>query len=227
MKIFIGESDLKDYLDLKKIIEKWSNENQQDVLFYWYRKLYYQLPKCLFECDIVFLELDMKYINGYEFAKIIRKKDATIPIVFQTRNTQYGIASYLVQATHYLLKPINYLEIYKILDCLFNDRYQKTFTYQFKKQIQKIPFEDIIYIEAYQHHIIIHQKNVSKKNYMTLKGIALQLDESFYRCHRSYIVNLKHVERIESMNCITKNKKIIPISKKYINGLIEKLVRQN
>ena len=42
----------------------------------------------------------------------------------------------------------------------------------------------------------------------------------FCRCHRSYIVNLKYVERIEGMNCITKNKQVIPISKKYKNDFI-------
>ena len=155
----------------------------------------------------------MKYINGFEFAKILRKKDLSIPIVFQTKNTHYGILSYQVQAMHYLLKPLDQQEIYKLLDRVLLHQHSKTFIYQFKKEVHKIPYEDIIYIEAYQHNVMIHQ-------------IALQLDDSFCRCHRSYIVNLKYVERIEGMNCITKNKQVIPISKKYKNDFIEKIVRQ-
>lgn len=226
MNIFIGENNIKDYVFLKSIIEKWGIERQQEIYFYWYKQLYYQLPKCLKNCDLVFLELDMKHINGFEFAKILRKKDLSIPIVFQTKNTHYGIASYQVQAMHYLLKPLDQQEIYKILDCVLLHQHSKTFIYQFKKEVHKIPYEDIIYIEAYQHHVMIHQNDMTKRNYLSLKEIALQLDDSFCRCHRSYIVNLKYVERIEGMNCITKNKQVIPISKKYKNEFIEKIVRQ-
>ena len=225
-KIFIGENNLKDYVFLKSIIEKWGIERQQEIYFHWYKQLYYQLPKCLKNCDLVFLELDMKHINGFEFAKILRKKDLSIPIVFQTKNTHYGILSYQVQAMHYLLKPLDQQEIYKILDRVLLHQHSKTFIYQFKKEVHKIPYEDIIYIEAYQHHVMIHQNDMTKRNYLSLKEIALQLDDSFCRCHRSYIVNLKYVERIEGMNCITKNKQVIPISKKYKNDFIEKIVRQ-
>ena len=196
MNIFIGENNLKDYVFLKSIIEKWGIERQQEIYFHWYKQLYYQLPKC------------------------------SIPIVFQTKNTHYGILSYQVQAMHYLLKPLDQQEIYKILDRVLLHQHSKTFIYQFKKEVHKIPYEDIIYIEAYQHHIMIHQNDIAKRNYLSLKEIALQLDDSFCRCHRSYIVNLKYVERIEGMNCITKNKQVIPISKKYKNDFIEKIVRQ-
>ena len=60
MNIFIGENNLKDYVFLKSIIEKWGIERQQEIYFHWYKQLYYQLPKCLKNCDLVFLELDMK-----------------------------------------------------------------------------------------------------------------------------------------------------------------------
>lgn len=47
---------------------------------------------------------------------------------------------------------------------------------------------------------MIHQKHTSKRNPMSLKEISFKLDSSFYRCHRSYIVNLKHIDHIEGMN---------------------------
>ena len=56
MNIFIGENNLKDYVFLKSIIEKWGIERQQEIYFHWYKQLYYQLPKCLKNCDLVFLE---------------------------------------------------------------------------------------------------------------------------------------------------------------------------
>ena len=73
---------------------------------------------------------------------------------------------------------------------------------------------------------MIHQNDMTKRNYLQFKRNSFTIDDSFFRCHRSYIVNLKYVERIEGMNCITKNKQVIPISKKYKNDFIEKIVRQ-
>ena len=67
MNIFIGENNLKDYVFLKSIIETWGIERQQEIYFHWYKQLYYQLPKCLKNCDLVFLELDMKDLKKKRF----------------------------------------------------------------------------------------------------------------------------------------------------------------
>ena len=65
-------------------------EKQQEIYFHWYKQLYYQLPKCLKTVIFIILELDMKHINGFEFAKILRKKDLSIPIVFQKKKYIMG-----------------------------------------------------------------------------------------------------------------------------------------
>lgn len=87
MNIFIGENNLKDYVFLKSIIEKWGIERQQEIYFHWYKQLYYQLPKCLKNCNLVFLELDMKHINGFEFAKILRKRIYQYRLFFKQKYT--------------------------------------------------------------------------------------------------------------------------------------------
>lgn len=226
MKVFIGESSLDDYLNLKRIIEKWAKINQQSISFYWFDTLYYQIPQEIMFCDLIFLEIDMEKINGLEFAKLIRTYDTCIPIVFQTRNKCFGIESYQVQAKNYLLKPLNQQEVFNILNEIHQLKSQKLLIYRFKNQIQKIVIENIIYIEAYKHRVIIHERNDSKVCYMSLKEISLQLDEFFYRCHRSYIINLRYIVQIEGLYCMTSNKHKIPISKKYRNELIAKLMRQ-
>lgn len=73
---------------------------------------------------------------------------------------------------------------------------------------------------------MIHQKHTSKRNPMSLKEISFKLDSSFYRCHRSYIVNLKHIDHIEGMNCIMINQQVIPISKNCINEFTKKVLGQ-
>ena len=57
------------------------------------------------------------------------------------------------------------------------------------------------------------------QRYLSLKEIEKQLDQRFFRCHRSYIINLDYVKSVESTKCILQNNQEIFISKKYQNDL--------
>lgn len=116
MKIVIAEKNEKDYLYLKDLIENWGRKRKESVHIYWYHKLYYQIPSYLSLCDLIFLEIDMKEINGYEFSCMLRKNSIDIPLVFQTKNASFALESYNVQAMNYLLKPVEEKRIEKILD---------------------------------------------------------------------------------------------------------------
>lgn len=75
--------------------------------------------------------------------------------------------------------------------------------------------EQIIYIESYLHYLYIHTVNSSFKIRKNLSGILEELKPyHFIQIHRSYIVNEKYVEAIES-ECILKNGTMLPIGSKY------------
>lgn len=60
------------------------------------------------DCDIVFLDIEMPFLNGMDAAKKIRERDAEVAIVFVTNMSQYAIMGYEVDAVDYVLKPIEY-----------------------------------------------------------------------------------------------------------------------
>lgn len=219
MKIVIAEKNEKDYLYLKELIENWGRKRKEPVLIYWYHKLYYQVPHFLSLCDLLFLEIDMNEINGYEFSCMLRKNGIEIPLVFQTNNSSFVLDSYNVQAKHYLLKPLKEKSVEKILDQILLIQTKKDFIYTFKNRIKKITFDDILYIETSKHCLHIQCHFHQEKCYLSLKEAEKQLDERFFRCHRSYIINLDYVKAVESTKCILKNGQIIFISKKYRNEL--------
>ena len=219
MKIVIAEKNEKDYLYLKDLIENWGRKRKESVHIYWYHKLYYQIPSYLSSCDLIFLEIDMKEINGYEFSCMLRKNSIDIPLVFQTKNSSFALESYNVQAMNYLLKPVEERRIEKILDQIVLTQTKKEFVYTFKNKIRRSAYDDILYIETSKHCLYIQCLFHQERCYLSLKEIEKQLDQRFFRCHRSYIINLDYVKSVESTKCILQNNQEIFISKKYQNDL--------
>ena len=219
MKIVIAEKNEKDYLYLKNLIEKWGRKRKEPIHIYWYPKLYYQIPSYLSSCDLLFLEIEMEEINGYEFSCMLRKNGIDIPLVFQTNNPSFALESYNVQAKHYLLKPLKEKSVEKILDEIFLTQTKKEFVYTFKNRIKKIAYDDILYIETNEHCLCIQCRFHRERCYLSLKKVEKQLDQRFFRCHRSYIINLDYVKSVEPTKCILQNNQEIFVSKKYQNDL--------
>lgn len=219
MKIVIAEKNEKDYLYLKDLMENWGRKRKEPVHIYRYHKLYYQISSYLSSCDLLFLEIDMEEINGYEFSCMLRKNGINIPLVFQTNNSSFALDSYNVQAMNYLLKPLKEKSIEQILDQILLTLSKKEFIYTFKNRIIKIDFDDILYIETSKHCLHIQCHFHQERCYLSLKEIEKQLDKRFFRCHRSYIINLDYVKSVEPTKCILQNNQEVFVSKKYQNAL--------
>ena len=104
--------------------------------------------------DIIFLDIKMDKINGMELAKLIRKTNEDIAIVFTTNMKEYVIQGYTVSAMHYLLKPVKKEICFQCLDKVLDNRIQKKyFLFNDLEKTFRIPYEDIIYIEKFAHNV--------------------------------------------------------------------------
>ncbi|MBD7910632.1 MULTISPECIES: LytTR family DNA-binding domain-containing protein [Clostridium] len=92
------------------------------------------------------------------------------------------------------------------------------------KGIYKIYLEDIIYIETYKRNTLIHTKKENILSYKTMKYHLKILNNSFYRCHESYIVNFKYISKIIKLDITLKNNEILPLSKNRKIGFLEALL---
>lgn len=219
MNICICDDDKSLCEDLKNMILKHGQHNVT---------VYHSAEGMLFECeshypfDCVFLDIQMKEINGIECARKIREFDKKIGIIFLSAIKDYVFEGYEVNAIRYLLKPLNQDKCFEILD-LVEESVQKEHHYLYINKT-KIDCADILYIESYGHYCSIHtDKALETKS--SLSELYSQLPEGFIQTHRSYIVNLSHIEAVLKEGCLLSDETVIPISrnsvKKVNNAFME------
>ena len=176
--------------------------------------------------DILFLDIDMPQMDGMTAAKKIREKDDYVIIVFVTNLVQYAIQGYSVNASNFILKPMNYFtfkeEMIKVINKL------KIMTEYFlnihvEGGLLHIPMSQITYIETYNRKLCIHTLTADYFCRETMKEIENQTNNtSFFRCHNVYIVNLMYVEEVEKNYVVVHGKNIL-VSRYKKKDLIDAL----
>lgn len=155
--------------------------------------------------DIVFLDVDMQEYNGIETAKKIRSINSNVYIVFATAFVSYAVLGYEVEAIRYLLKNnTNFIDTLKecIDAILAKMRYKiDKINFSFVEGKKEVLLERILYIESEKHKVIFHVMEAEMKLYTIYKKLdeieELLEQHGFLRIHKSFLVNMKHVE---SMN---------------------------
>lgn len=174
--------------------------------------------------DIIFLDIEMKDLDGISAARQIRKKDQDTIIVFVTQMAQYAIRGYEVEALDYVVKPVEYysfeLVFRKILKHLKRKSAQDI-VINYRDTIRILPQSEICYIEVLDHYITYHMTNESVTVKGTLGDVEKKLDGMmFYRCNRCYLVNLGKITEIDR-DGITVGGKKIEVSRSRKKGLIK------
>jgi DNA-binding LytR/AlgR family response regulator len=156
--------------------------------------------------DIVFLDILMPYLNGVDAAHKLREKDANFILYFVTSTTQFAIKGYEVEATDYLVKPIEYYEfVLKISKAI--EKLHKTntpsITVKTRNGYKKLDASEIMYIEVISHHCEIHTTSGIYRQYTTIRSVESQLkDQPFARCNNCYLVNLAYASAIEEYEVV-------------------------
>lgn len=174
--------------------------------------------------DLMFLDIQMPEITGTQFLASLKEKPF---VVFTTAYSEFAIEGYELDATDYLLKPIapdRFLKsVQKVKDLYAlkqsGTKPQDDQEYIFVKaeyQTVKIQLADILYIEGLKDYVKIYTKNQGMiMTLMNLKGIHSKLPNStFIRVHRSFIVPINSIERIDRSRIVIGEKRI-PIGESY------------
>ena len=187
--------------------------------------------------DIVFLDIQMPKINGFELLELI---DNPPLVIFTTAFDQYAIKAFEVNAIDYLLKPFSLQRFDEALQKAINKLNSQNMSVQklnslnelYKKgeflnrivvkanhKIHIIPTDQIRYIEAQDDYVMIYSELGKYLKQKTLKSLDNRLDNNkFIRIHRSYILNLNFLKQLElfgkgSYKVITKDGTKLPVSK--------------
>lgn len=198
--------------------------------------------------DLIFLDIQMPKINGFEMLELL---DATPAVIFTTAFDEYAIKAFETTAIDYLLKPFSKerfdqaLEKWKakhstpasseknIQTLLENGAKQpdekNRIVVKNGSDIRIVPVNDVVYIEAYDDYVKIFTKDTYYLKKKTMSYYEDVLDPSlFFRTHRSFIINLQQLTRIEPLEkntyvALLKNGKKIPLSRTGYSKLKETL----
>ncbi|TCK68992.1 LytTR family two component transcriptional regulator [Winogradskyella wandonensis] len=182
--------------------------------------------------DLVFLDINMPEISGIAFAKSINKN---IKVIFTTAYRDYAVEGFDLQAVDYVMKPISFERLskainryFEISDTTISESSSSTETQDFifvrsDRQMQKIDFESIIYIESYSDYIKIHCKDRSIVTRETISNIEAKLPKSqFLRIHRSYIIAIKEITAFTN-EFVTIAEQSLTISRSYKPEVLKRL----
>lgn len=166
--------------------------------------------------DIVFLDIQMDGMTGMEAAQKLRERGSNCFIVFITVLKDYVYTAFEVEASDYLLKPVADNRLYRTMDRILNYiecRVENSLIIKKETWLKTIRFEDILYCEAINRKIFVHTKREHIDYYHKIGELEKQLGRDFFRCHRSYLVNLRHVCGYENGMTILENGEHIPVSR--------------
>ena len=170
--------------------------------------------------DIILLDVVMPMINGIETAREIRSEDKNTKIVFLTSSPEFAVESYTVKANNYLLKPVSEKALFDCLDEFADEIIKKSRSITVKSiyTVHKILVDEIVYIEAQNKHIVFTMFDGTKiETTEPLHVFEEKLAESkeFFKCHRSYIVNINHIDTYTSKEVRMHSGYCIPVSRSY------------
>jgi DNA-binding LytR/AlgR family response regulator len=177
------------------------------------------------EIDLLFVDIQMPDLNGLELVQSLNNPPA---IIFTTAFSEFAYDGFKVNAVDYLLKPISYSQFLRAATKANNlikevisqghDQQQEDFLFvKSDYKIMKVRFKDIRYIESMREYVKIHLINDEPiMSLMRLKNIEKALpSDDFMRVHRSYIVNLSHIDMIERNRIVFDQKIYLPVSENY------------
>lgn len=171
--------------------------------------------------DIVFLDIEMDGLSGIETAEKLRQQENNCRIIFLTSHKKYVFSAFDVSASHYLLKPIDTQKLDTVLMKIINELTAQTeycCTVKCGSQVNRIPFSQIKYIEIFGRKIMLH----TKQDIFTFNGRLDELEQAFpnrfFRCHKSYLINLAMVVKYDKEAAIVQGGERVPIARRKFTG---------
>lgn len=217
MRIAICENEIKHQERVQRLLQQWANDSNRDIsistfkdaeslIMLWEDVIY----------DVLLLDIEMKKISGMELAKIIRRIDDNVIIIFITSHTSYSLEGYDVNPLHYLIKPIQEKVFFKVLDkayAIYSLRGGDGLLINSEDGLVKIPTDTICYISMSAHYAKVYTSNGIYETRTTAKELAMSLPAHFIDCHRSYIINMFKVNCTFNGYVIMNDHTEIPVSR--------------
>ena len=225
-----------DYLSIAA--RKWARENGiQVTVSAFLDAVEFLADQKNIDSDILLLDIQMPGMSGVELAGKIRGeyKNETVQIIFVTGFSDYISFGYEVEALHYLMKPVKEDKLFEVLSRALKKlgKIEKTIILaSVDGGNVPIKISDIMYVESFEH---CSELNVAQKDKKAKIAVRVPINEierslgeisgDFIKCHRSYIVGLKHVKKITKTDIVLDDGSAVPVSRRLYNEVNQAMIK--
>lgn len=179
--------------------------------------------------DLIFLDIQMRLLDGLHTAQRVRALDERVGIIFLTTLTQYGLEGYQYQAADYIIKPIKYVRLKAELNQWLKKHRQDdspSIIVINDSGKYKIVLKSLRYVETFNRKLLLHTEQENIVSYKSMKELEQELSQAgFARCHTSYLVNLFYVKGVQKLEITLITGERIPISQPKRKAFMEQLTR--
>lgn len=219
MKIAICDDEVAVSEVTKSLLQQWAIHQSISLSVHCYENgddlILAQKSECF---DLIFLDVLMPLLNGIDTAKELRRQNQNVPIIFLTSSKEFAFDSYEVKALQYLLKPVSPNQLWSIMDdfiALIKNQ-KEIFVARTSDGFCKIALEDTNYLEAQNKSVLVFPHNGTSIEICELFSRCEEvftLEQGFFRCHRSYIINLNFVNQFTKNSVTMTDGVTLPISR--------------
>lgn len=180
--------------------------------------------------DVLFLDIDMPYYSGMDIASYISENNLSTILIFVTSHDELVFKTFAYKPFGFLRKTHLTEEIDALIDRLSKEL-------EFRKQelviakageIVKIPLNEISYIESEGNYLNIRTGEEIIRHRETMTNMENELKgKDFIRCHKGYLVNVNHIERMKMSELVVKcgnDDAILPVGRSYEKDVKKKIM---
>ena len=174
--------------------------------------------------DLLFLDIQMPDLNGMELAHMI---PPTTRVIFTTAFKEYAFESYEVSALDFLLKPIRYNKFLAAVEKAkqwyerepsADDAKSTSLFIRVDGELRNVTIDNITYVSGMKDYVMFYLDGESKPliTHLTMKAVEAMLPtDKFLRVHRSYIIAVDKIKKIDRNDCIYIGEEIIHVPEGY------------
>ena len=155
------------------------------------------------------MDIEMPHLNGLDAAAKLRETDKTTLLIFATNLGHMAARGYEVEAFDFIVKPVQYDALRLKLKRAFaklEQMQEKDVFFTSEGAKIRMPAASVRYVEVRDHQLIFHTEEGDYFAYGTMSAMAEQLQPlGFSLCNNCYLVNLKHVRRIQKYTVVVGN----------------------
>ncbi len=179
--------------------------------------------------DVIFLDIQMRQPDGMETAKLLRQRGDHSLLVFVTVLKELVFDAFQVEAYDYLLKPLDSARFRQTMDRVLRSLEQRAaedIVIPRGTGCEVVLLADLVYCEVLGRKIYLHKSDGAVIDYYDkLEALERRVDGRFFKCHRSFLVNLDYVRGCQDGQVLLSQGERIPVSRLRERELTRALLR--